>query len=340
MNTTPTLNWYDIGDWGVEGRGWTDTLCPYDRLPARAEKLVPQPVWELSRSATGMCAFFETDALAIHARWQLRSPQVGEANFPVAGFSGLDLYGDDAGTWRWVAAGHQVKDQRPEFCLVDGLGAGPRLYRVYLPLRNPVAQVAIGIPAGARFTPIPPRRQKPLVFYGTSIVHGAYASHAGIVHPSILGRRLNRPVINLGFSGNAKMEPALAELLAELDAAIYVIDALPNMDLPLVSQRAETFIRLLCAARPAVPVVLVEDRPLVNYWIKPDQHRVHQEKWREFRRIYETLRERGLTQLAYVAGRDLFGTDSESSLDSSHPSDLGFMRMADALEPIFHAVLA
>ena len=339
MTETAPLKWYNIRDWGVEGQGWADTLCPYDRLPARAEKLVRPPVWDLSRSAIGMCAFFETDAPAIHARWQLRTPQLGEANFPVAAFSGLDLYGDDAGTWRWIAAGHQVKDQRPEFCLVEGMEATPRRYLLYLPLRNPVDKVEIGLPAGARLTPVAPRREKPVVFYGTSIVHGAYASHAGIVHPSVLGRRLNKPIINLGFSGNAQMEPELAKLLAELDAAAYVLDALPNMDLALVKERGEAFIRMLCQARPGVPVVLVEDRPWANYWVRPAIRRMHEEKWREFRTIYRKLRDAGFVQLSYVEGKHLFGMDGEGSPDSSHPSDLGFVRMADALEDVLRAVV-
>ena len=333
------LNWHDLKDWGVEGQGWSDTLLPYDRLPARAQKIVPAAVWDLSRTAIGICAMFETDAAAIHARWQLRSTQLGEANFPVSGFSGLDLYGDDGGTWRWAATGHQVKDQRPQQCLIDGLAGGLRKFLLYLPLRNPVDKVEIGLPAGARFNPIAPRPQKPIVFYGTSIVHGAYASHAGIVHPAILGRRLNRPVINLGFSGSAKMEPELATLMGELDAAAFVIDPLPNMDIPLVKERAEIFTRTLCKARPHTPVVIVEDRPLTNSWIKPGLRDWHALKWAEYRRIYDALRAEGLSQLSYMEGRDLFGADSEASFDSVHPSDLGFLRMADALEPVLRAVI-
>lgn len=340
MTETPTLCWHDLQDWGVEGRGWTDTLCPYDRLPGRAEKFVPQSVWNLSRTATGICAMFETDASAIHARWQLRSSQLGEPNFPVAGFSGLDLYGDDADTWQWVAAGHVIADQRPELCLASGLDGAYRKYLLYLPLRNPVDRVEIGLPAGVRFTPVPPRHQKPLVFYGTSIVHGAYSSHAGIVYPSILGRRLHRPVINLGFSGSARMEPAMAELLAELDAKAFVLDTLPNMDLTLVQERAETFIRMLCTARPGVPIVLIEDYPLTNSWVRPAQLQAHENKWREFRRIYESLRGQGFNHLTYVEGRNLLGADCEASIDTVHPSDLGFMRLADAIEPVLRKVIA
>ena len=43
------------------------------------------------------------------------------------------------------------------------------------------------------------------------------------------GRRLDLPVVNLGFSGNGKAEPEVARLLADLDPAIYVLDPLPNL---------------------------------------------------------------------------------------------------------------
>ena len=51
----------------------------------------------------------------------------------------------------------------------------------------------------------------------------------GMPHAAILGRRLNRPVINLGFSGNGRMEKEVGDFLCELDPAVYVLDCLPNM---------------------------------------------------------------------------------------------------------------
>ena len=337
--TAQKLVWHDIAEWGFEGKGWKDTERLYDRLPVKAKGVVPQPVWDLSHSAIGMCATFKTNASRIVARWKLAEAQLKESNFTAAGFSGLDLYADDNGTWRWVGAGHQVTTQTPEQTLIEGMAETKRAFRVYLPLRNPVDKVEIGIEEGASFQPVAPRKDKPLVFYGTSIVHGAYGSHAGIIHPSLLGRWLNKPVINLGFSGNARMEPALAELLAEINAEIYVIDALPNMDAGLVNERAETFIRLLRKRRPKTPIVLVEDRPNTNAWIKPAQMAGHEANWRALARVYRLLCKEGMTGLSYVKGKDLFGTDNEGSLDSSHPSDLGFMRMAQKLHPVLKKIL-
>jgi len=330
----PAISWFDISKWGIEGKGWDDTQRFYDRLPWRAKRSLPQSVWDLSRSATGMSASFETNAARIHARWRLRTSQLGEPNFSVAGFSGLDLYAQDKGVWRWCGAGHGVHDQKPRQVLIEGMAAIPRQFRLYLPLRNPVVKVEVGIEQGSWLKPVAPRKERPLVYYGTSIVHGAYASHAGLVHPSILGRWLNKPVINLGFSGAAQMELEVAELLNELNAAVYVIDALPNMYPAQVKERAERFIRKIREVHPATPLVLVEDRPHTNAWIKPELMKFHEENWRELNSVYRKLRRAGDHNLHYVKGRSLFGDDNEGSLDASHPSDLGFMRMAELLYPV------
>jgi hypothetical protein len=329
-----TISWFDISDWGIEGKGWNDTQRFYDRLPWRARRTVTPSVWNLSRSATGISACFESNATRIHARWRLRSPQLGEANFSAAAFSGLDLYARDKGAWRWCGAGHLVHDQKPRQVLVEDMAPVTRQFLLYLPLRNPVAKVEIGIERGSSLKPVAPRRERPVVYYGTSIVHGAYASHAGMVHASILGRWLDKPMINLGFSGAAKMEIEVADLLSELKAAVYVIDPLPNMDPPLIKERAERFLDRLRKGHPTTPVVMVEDRPLTNAWIKPDLMKLHEDKWRHWSRLYRQLRQAGDRNLYYVKGRSLFGNDSEASLDASHPGDLGFMRMAEHLYPV------
>ena len=48
---TPTVSprvdagiaWYDVSQWGVEGKGWANTARYYDRLPAKAEGVVRAP---------------------------------------------------------------------------------------------------------------------------------------------------------------------------------------------------------------------------------------------------------------------------------------------------------
>src|ERR1017187_7975974 len=138
-----------------------------------------------------------------------------------------------------------------------------REYLLYLPLYNGVEEVKIGVPPEAKFESALPRPAglKPIVFYGTSIVQGGCASRPGMAYPAILGRRLDRPQINLGFSGNAWSEPEVAQLLAELDPAAYVLDPLPNMKEEWVVPRLARFVEILRGAHPKTPIVLVENVP-------------------------------------------------------------------------------
>lgn len=335
-----TFSWYDAVDIGLEGRGWDDVARPFDRLPARAEGTVREVVWNLSRASSNMLFRFRTDATTIAARWTLQSEQLGTSTMPSLGRSGLDLYATDpTGGWRWAGAAKKFDSARAEDVLLDGADGVLRTFMVYLPLYNPVDSVEIGLPPEATFEPVKPRTDKPIVFYGTSIVNGAAASRPGMTHPAILGRSFDCPIINLGFSGNAHMEAEVAELVAEIDASVFVIDALPNMNDQVVRDNAERFIRILHSARPSTPQVLVEDRTWSDAWIIPERRRGIDAKRQAFREVYRKLVDEGLTGLHYLEGETLLGDDDEACVDGSHPTDLGFMRMAANLEPVLRRAL-
>lgn len=330
------IAWYDASLWGVEGKGWSDTARYYDRLPARAEGKVRPPVWSLSRHSAGMLVRFETDAANLHARYELLSPNLAMPHMPATGVSGLDLYArDEKGRDRWLAITRPAaqKVTGPLVSNVDPLpGNVPRLYTVYLPLYNGVETLEIGIPVGKSFRGVPPRKEKPILFYGTSIMHGACASRTGMSISAILGRRLNRPVINLGFSGNGQMEPEVGALLAELDPAVYAIDCLPNMTADLVAARTEPLVRQLRAARPHTPILLVEDRTYTySPFIRSARER-HETSRAAFRAAYGNLKKAGVPGLTYLEGDVLLGEDGEGATDGSHPNDMGMVRYADAYE--------
>ncbi len=333
--------WHDVTQWGVEGRAWVDQERKrwFDRLPAKAEGKVTPAVWGLSRDSAGMMARFTTDAGAIYARYTLSKTNLAMPHMPATGVSGLDLYARDAkGMWKWVQV-TRPSSAKIETAIITGLAAGSREYAAYLPLYNGVESLEIGVPSGAQFQGLAPRKQKPVVFYGTSITHGACASRPGMVHTAILGRRLDRPVINLGFSGNGRMDLAVGELLTEIDAAVYVIDCLPNMQPADVAAKCEPLVKQLRAARPNTPIVLVEDRRFTNDWITPAKQKFHDDNHAALKAAFARLTKDGVARLHYIEGDSLYGDDTEGATDASHASDLGFMRQADAFGPTLRAAL-
>lgn len=325
--------WYDVDSWGVEGQGWVpgDLKSRYDRLPAKAEKIVRPPVWELSRDSAGLAFRFNTDATELKIRYSVGDKNLAMPHMPATGVSGVDLYALDGETWKWVDV---TRPTTPDtLYTISEIDPGKRTYMAYLPLYNSTVKIEIGVPKGTQFEPIAPRQEKPIVFYGTSITHGACASRPGLCHPAILGRRLDRPVINLGFSGNGKMEPEVVALLAEIDAAVYVIDCLPNMNSQEVTERAEKIVRQIREVRPDTPIVLVEDRSFTNSWIRKSKRDHHADSRAALIRAFDLLVSSGVKNLHYIEGEALLGDDTEGATDGSHPNDLGFMRQADAFEP-------
>jgi len=329
--------WYDARGLTLEGKGWGDTEKPFSRLPAKAHGVVRDPVWNLGAHSAGICVRFVTDSDQISARWKLTSDTLAMVHMPATGVSGLDLYVRDGAQWRWIGVG-QPKENPADAVLAQGIPKGAHEFMVYFPLYNGTESLEIGLPASATLAKAAVR-PKPMVFYGTSIVHGGCASRPGMAYPAILGRRLDRSVINLGFSGNGPLDAEVGVLLAELDASAYVLDCAPNMSPVLVTERTEPFVKALRKARPNTPIILVENIQYQAGAFLPGPRQSYVDKNNALRAAYERLKAEGVTGLHYVPCDALLGDDGEATVDGTHPNDLGFMRMADALEPALRSAL-
>ena len=325
--------WYDCKNLAIEGKGWTDTQSFYDRLPAKAEGQVTPSVWGLSHHSAGMCVPFTSDAPSIQVRWSLLpNGSLSMPHMPATGVSGVDLYSkDQSGRWYFVANGRPAG-------VTNTAGFSPPAGQpclLYLPLYNGVTSVEIGIPKGSTISGADPaaiKQRKPIVIYGTSITQGGCASRPGLAFPAIVGRQLDAPVINLGFSGSGQMEPAMAELLAELDPSAYVLDCLWNMSAELVSARVEPFVKTLRAARPDTPILLAEDCSVRN--VCPT------EKGRILRTIHQKLTDEGVKNIHFLANLGMLGDDTEGTVDGCHPNDLGMMRQAEVFVKALSPLLA
>jgi hypothetical protein len=341
-NEPAEIDWYDAKKLTVEGLGFSDIKSPYDRLPARAEGVVRQAVWDLSRDSAGVLVRFITNTPLIRARWTRTKSRLAGVNMTAIAASGLDLYTKTGpGSWRWLGVGRPADAVTTDAVLVNGLPKGDREYMLYLPLFNGIASVEIGLPKGTAVGPGAPRPTgvKPIVVYGTSITHGASASRAGMTHAAILGRIFDRPVINLGFSGNGRMELEVAKFVAEIHASVFVLDCLPNMTAKDVEERAEACVKLIRNAHPSTPILLVEDRNYPDGFLVASRRERNQTNHAALRAVYERLQQAKIGDLHYLKADELLGDDGEGTTDGSHPSDLGFVRQAKAFEKVLRKIL-
>ncbi len=336
------LTWQSATNLGLEGQGWKELKSPFDRLPKKAEKMVRPAVWNLSRHSAGLVLRFRSDAPSLHARWTLTSEQLAMPHMPATGVSGLDLYVRSKKQWRYCATG-KPKAKQTETRLLHGIGEEMREYMLYLPLYNGCESLEIGVPANTSLLPAEPRTketQRPIVFYGTSITQGGCASRPGMVHTAILGRKLDRPVINLGFSGNGRLEMPIAKLLSELDAAVFILDCGPNLRSPAITARLIPFVTQLRRKRPDTPILLVEDPTYSNAHLIPGTKQRIESNRKAMRAGFDTLVSKGLTDLHYLSGEGLYPADGSGTVDGVHPTDAGFTHQAKAFEPGLRAILS
>lgn len=333
----------------IEGQGWYQkTQKPYDRLPAKAENNVRVNVWNLSRNSTGMMIRFRSDSPYIQVRYKVAG-QTGFPHMPPTGVSGVDLFAVSAdGEMLWCQGKYSFRDtvsyQFSNLTPNDNYHKKGREYRLFLPLYNSVEWMEIGVPETQEFTPLPVRNDLPLVVYGTSIAQGACATRPGMAWTGILGRKMDRPLINLGFSGNGPMEKEIIELLAEVEAKAYILDCLPNMtdskkfSMEEIVNRALFAARHLREKRPNTPIVFAEHAGYTEGIMNKQRLSTYQNVNKALRDAFAQLKSEGIDGL-YLIPTEAFEQDIETMVDGTHPNDLGMYRYTIGYEKYLREIL-
>lgn len=173
--------------------------------------------------------------------------------------------------------------------------------------------------------------KRPVVHYGTSIVHGGCVSRPGLCFTAQASRLADVEWVNLGFSGSARMEMIMCtNLVARIDASLYVLDCLWNMDMKLLQERFEPFVRELRRHRPTVPILLCED-------VRTDV-RVSR-KGLFVRTVFEKLMAEGWKSLFLLRTEEILPADPDLTLDRCHPNDAGAKIMAHVYAEKVRAIL-
>ena len=348
LTDTNGVKWIDGRFLPIEGRAFDDAEKYYDRLPACVTKAVNAGVRGLKHHTAGMQFRFRTDSRFLVFKWTPYFRDLAPANnLSKTAASGIDIYRRSRdGKWHHLAAGG-IDDPAGREMRVSWTPGHECL--VYLPTFNGIRSFSLGVEKSATVEALAPRKSgifKPVVFYGTSITHGIAASRAGLTFVNIVGRDLDVPVVNLGFSGSGRMELEMSDHLSRIDASCYVLDCLWNMGRPkpdpdaayqdvyaaegydetdpisVIRFRYEPFIRALRAKRPNIPIVMAGLSDVRCG--KPG------EKDKFVRSLYEKLVAEGWKNLVYLSKDGMYSGDGEGTMEGCHPNDLGQVTMAKA----------
>lgn len=319
----PGMVFYKISDAPFVINGIYFDDGKYRRMPESVAKSVSEGVHALHANTAGGRVRFKTNSpyVAIHAVM----PQVSKMpHFALTGSGGFDLYVDNRYTRTFVPP-YDIKDGYDGIAEIGNTDMHEMV--INFPLYSDVSELYIGLDEKAVLeAPHNYTIDRPIVYYGSSITQGGCASRAGTSYQAFVSRALDADHVNLGFSGNAKAEDEMAEYIAGLDMSVFVYDYDHNATSAEYLQNThERMFLKIREKQPDLPVVFMS-RPvatLQDYELA---------RLKIIRRTYNNARRRGDKNVYFIDGRKLMSLcGDEGTVDSCHPTDLGFYSMSIAV---------
>jgi hypothetical protein len=329
------LKFVDAEELSLIGKGFEKSIVKYGRIPDTLKDEMRKELLSLGENSAGIAVRFCSNSSLIAVRWKLIN-NFSMNHMPSTGIKGLDLYALDGKAWRYAGTARPAGLENFSV-FIKNMTREHREYVAYFPLYDGVTSVEIGVEPDAfigkpQSNMLTKREEKePIVFYGTSITQGGCASRPGMAYPAILGRMLDRETINLGFSGNGRLDYSMAKAIAMIKAHAVVIDCLPNTNTQMVKERAYDFVKLIALKDTEAKVYMISNPGFPDLFLDNKSRLEIKEEDIAWREIYEKLRKEGIKNIRYIRGDKLLGTDGETTVDGVHFTDLGFMRFAKNL---------
>ena len=330
----PDLALYDVRNDPFEIYGLYNPKSDdvFRRLPYEVAEATNPGLRKLHRDTAGGRIRFTTDSKYVAIKAVM--PFVGQmAHVSLLGSSGFDMYidYDEPGVMSRYCGAFQ-----PKVGMTNGYESIIRFpdrrmrhLTINMPPYNHVDRLYIGLQNDARIEGGKKYiNKKPIIFYGSSITQGACSSRPGLNYQNMLARRFEVDYINLGFSGNGRAEIPIVEYMAGLDISMFVSDYdhnAPNPD--YLKQTHKRMYDMIREKHPDIPYIMLS---------RPDFDCGYDESILRRNVIMETYRlarEAGDKNVYYIDGAGIFrGPDEDMcTVDRTHPSDIGFAKMADAI---------
>ena len=315
------------------------TELPYNRIDT-AKFRAPEKTHAYCYHSTGLAVVFRTDSRTIRARWETTDRNVSD-NMTAIAQKGLDLYIRRGNEWVYAGVGRPKingKNAKHDATIIADMEEGEKECLLYLPLFDQLKKLEIGVDEQSGITPMENPFRHKIVVHGSSITHGVSAGRAGMCYPSRLGRDLGLYCINLGFSGLCTMQPEFAAYLSRVEADAFILDCFSNPSADVINERFDAFVDTIRSTHPTTPLIFLQTirRETRNYSTRIEKFEREKQAAAEAR-----IRERMKSDknIYFVDPGALLGSDHIATVDGTHPTDLGFTRMLERIEPQIRKIL-
>lgn len=307
----------------------------FERLPKDLREKLPSLEF-LGRRTPGARIGFRTDAPSFTVRISLEtlSPDIG---LSIYSCQSACVYLGERKKSRLLGLVNPPNYETKEFEKTFNKAEGMDEITVWLPRNEIISNVEIEIPDGYRVEePTPYKYSVPAIYYGSSITEEAAAANQCASYNALISRHLDLDYYNFGFSGNCKGELEMADFINTLDFSVFVYDYDHNAPTPEhLKQTHEPFYKKIREKNPSVPIVMIT-RPTATF---NDDARLRRDI---VRTTYENALKNGDKNVYFVDGKDFFKDFDDKEVcfvDTVHPTDLGFYKMAEKIEPVIKKAL-
>ena len=316
---------------------------PFRRIPEEVAKATSEAVTRLHTMGPSARVRFRTnsDIIVIHADL---SSDGRTGSMSILATSSFEMYFVENG--KHMYKGSFVPSQGEGKNYVECRLKAPTEMKdviLYFPIYSSVENFYVGlregseIEEGGSYT-----YETPVLFYGSSIVHGIGAGRPGMNYPSQISRMLDTNVYNLGFAGAALGEPEILDFIADQKMSVFVYDYdhnAPNAE--YLEKTHYAGYKRFRAKQPTTPIIMASkpDWDLVHESTNPE---ISEKRMRIIENTYLRAKAEGDENVYFVNGfTDFYPSDirGDCTSDGCHPNDLGYHYMAEAFAKIIKKLL-
>ena len=325
-------SWYRVeaSELNLIGKAF-DTPNPYHRVDTLRYDLVEKRIKEEARDAAGLAVLFRTDATEIGVSVEF-GPYKSKQSY--RSYRGVDLYIMKDGRWKWAGmtdfyADHS--DPQAVKKVVWDMDSSVKDCIMYLPIESEIYSLKVCVPRGSKLEALESPFRHKVVFHGSSFTHGISTERAGMSYPMQFMCRTGLQVIPMGFSGRCKMQPYMAEMMADVEADAYVFDAFSNPDGATIKKRLFPFIERMISAHPGKPLIFQR----TIYWERSNfnlkERALNEEKWAVADSLMKIACKK-YPDVYYIKTDASSGSEESSTADGIHPTGFGYGQWERSIE--------